>query len=172
VGDWTVSGSAALRRLLERKQVLILLSLPIGTALPRSPPSALLPVTGAPVTARFLSSAAHTDPRVQGVGLYYLAPAAESLLPGTSVEASLAVGPAVAVVRVPGSAVVWAAGSAWIYLRTDSSTYMRRRISTDEPTPEGYAVRGLPPGSRVVVRGAQLLLSEESVSRIPAGDND
>ena len=113
-----------------------------------------------------------TDPRVQGAGFFYIAPAVSSLLPGMNVTATLPVGDSVAATIIPRSAVLWGDDGAWIYVQRTPSSYVRRPISTDVPTPEGYAVTGLPSGTRVVVRGAQLLLSQESRAQIPSGDED
>ena len=151
---------------------LLLLALPAGTPLPSPPARALVRAGGAPVEAHYLSPASHTDPRVQGAGFFYIAPAASSLLPGMNVTATLPVGDSLAASIIPRSAVLWVDDGAWIYVQRTPSSYVRRPISTDAPTPEGYAVTGLPSGTRVVVRGAQLLLSQESRAQIPSGDED
>jgi hypothetical protein len=51
---------------------------------------------------------------------------------------------------------------------------MRHPISTDQPvSDDDYVVQDIPPGSEIVVRGAQVLLSEEAKSELRGGsDND
>jgi hypothetical protein len=75
---------------------------------------------------------------------------------------------------VPQSAVIWLQGKAWLYLRRDTDTFVRREIAADVPAPDsGYIVRGLPPDAKIVVRGAQMLLSEEFRAQVTAmGDQD
>lgn len=170
VGRWAVDGSAPLDSLLERRQVLLLLALPAGTA-PSTPPArALVRGGGTPVEARYLSPASRTDARVQGPAFFYIVSATAGLLAGMDVDASLPVGAGTPAAMVPRSAVVWVDDGAWIYVQTSDSSYVRQPIATDSPTADGYAISDLPAGTCVVVRGAQLLLSQESRPQIPTGD--
>ncbi len=174
VGRWAAEGGPSLDDLLERRRVLILVSLPTGSLLGTPPRHATVRGAGDAVQATFVSTATQTDPRTQGAAFFYSAPGAPDLLAGMYVTVALPVGTAERALVVPRAAVVWAEGGAWIYVETGPATFARRSVSTDEPTAEGYAVTDLPLGSRVVTRGAQLLLSEEyrSHARPVRGDED
>jgi hypothetical protein len=68
---------------------------------------------------------------------------------------------------IPDSAVVRLAGQGWIYLQTSEQTFTRRRISFDHPVENGWFVsEGIAAHARVVVSGAQTLLSEEQKYQI------
>ena len=61
-----------------------------------------------------------------------------------------------------------------MYLRVGPETFKRHPINTDQPvSDEDYVVRDIPAGADVVLRGAQVLLSEEAKNELRgAGDND
>ena len=59
------------------------------------------------------------------------------------------------------------AGQGWIYVQTSEDTFTRRRIALDHSTEKGWFVNGeVAANERVVVRGAQALLSEEQKYKI------
>ena len=63
-------------------------------------------------------------------------------------------------------------GRSWVYLRTGPDTFKRHPISTDQPvSDDDYVVQDIQ-GSEIVIRGAQVLLSEEAKSELRGGDND
>jgi hypothetical protein len=97
--------------------------------------------------------------------------------PGTPVIATLAgTGPVVRGVFVPAAAVVQWEGLSWVYVERPVARYLRERLETSRPVDGGWLVSGgetsspLMAGDRVVVRGAQQLLSEEFRSRAVVGD--
>jgi hypothetical protein len=113
-------------------------------------------------TAELVSPSPRTDPRIQGLSFFYVSPAQEGFLQGMNVAALLPSGSGVEGVVVPASAVVWWQGKAWFYVQKDSEQFVRREISEKSPVEEGFFVhKGFVAGDRVVVKGAQLLLSEE-----------
>ena len=174
IAGWIVAGSPSLERLIRQRDFLILVTLPSGTSL-RSPPKSanVRGPSGDSVRSTLVSSAPATDPRIQGMSFFYLAPAdrAGSLLPGMDVAAFLAVGPKREGTMIPASAVVWWQGKGWIYLKKDPARFFRLDIATDAPVGGGWFVTSrFTPGDRLVVTGAQLLLSEEFRSRIQVGD--
>jgi hypothetical protein len=74
-------------------------------------------------------------------------------------------------VAVPEAAIVWLQGKAWIYLRTGATGFERREIVPDRLTQDGRTiVTGLPADAQIVIRGAQMLLSEEFRSQAPIED--
>lgn len=103
---------------------------------------------------------------------YWLAPA-DTLRSGQRV--SMAVGTATHMtgVRVPEAAVVWHAGQAWVYLEEGPGRFRRQAIEAPVALATGWFVATpLRPGQRVVVQGAQLLLSEESKALIRNENGD
>jgi hypothetical protein len=74
-------------------------------------------------------------------------------------------------VVIPNAAIVVFASQSWCYVETAPKKYERKAVSLDLPVEGGYLVRsGFEPGTRVVVRGASVLLSREAQ---PAeGDDD
>ena len=162
-------------RLVERRDLLVQVTLPPGRSIVSPAHDAFVRLDGdTRVPIALVSAAPRTDPRIQGASFLYTASARSVLLPGMSALAYLPSGKSVEGAIVPGAAIVWAQGGASIYLRTGAQTFVRRAISTALPAPGGgYVVQGLPDGARVVVQGAQMLLSE--TYRAPAqggGDGD
>lgn len=163
-------GSSFVAGIIQRRLVLLQVTAPPDMAV-RSPP-AVVPVqadAGIGGQARLVSAAARTDPRIQGSSFYYVAPASSGLLPGMNVVALLPGAPNATGAAIPPEAVVSWQGRSWIYRRTGALTFARIAISTDIPAPGGgYVVQNIPAGAEVVIRGAQLLLSEEMRSRTQA----
>lgn len=168
VGGWILDGSPEFNQLLSGRDVLVQVSVPAdvngGTA---SRTARLETAPGSGVLAQYVSTAARSDPRIQGRSYYYIAPAAPTLLPGMNVTAVL-IGTGTKVgVAVPDSAIVWTAGAPWVYVQIGPSTFARRPVSTGVPAAAGgYLVSAIASGTPIVVRGAQVLLSEESRSQI------
>jgi len=195
LGQALVKSAPAAKRLIERKSMLIQVTLPSGVSLPQPPQTASIQTdTGHRASIEFVSPATRTDPKIQGVSFFYTADAASGALPGMNLIAFLPIGQPTAGVLVPDSAIVWLQDRAWVYLRTGSDTFTRREIATtfpapaggyitqtasaaspsegDPPTPNGAndnAVRSLPTGTPLVVSGAQALLSEEFRAQIQMG---
>jgi len=72
---------------------------------------------------------------------------------------------------VPQAAIVWLEGKAWAYRRTGSTTFERREIAVNRSAPGGgYIVAAMPPDADIVVRGAEMLLSEEFRAQAPIED--
>jgi hypothetical protein len=140
----------------------------------------VLPVTAAVESGKstrtkitFVSPATHVDPKIQGVTLFYAAPAESSLLPGMNVLAFLPTGKIIDGVGVAASSVVWWQDRAWVYQRTGPDKFERVEIATDMPAPAGgYIVAGMPPDVQIVSSGAQLLLSEEFRSQIQVDEDN
>jgi len=127
-----------------------------------------------PVAAQFVSQAPTVDPQSQGQGLLFLVMTNESrFAPGAALTAYLADSgrPPMTGVEIPRQAVVRFNGRTWIYFQTGEEEFIRREVGLEQPTTNGWFVSGgIKPGARVVVRGAQMLLSEEQKFRIQAGD--
>jgi len=112
--------------------------------------------------ARFVSASPHTDATLPGATYFYLV-SGQGLRAGMRVVGRLSLGgTARDGVLMPESAVVWHGGGAWAYVKEDADSFVRRPVETSQEMQGGYFnAAGFAPGEEVVVRGAQLLLSEE-----------
>jgi hypothetical protein len=150
--------------LLTRKNALIQVSLPFNTADPVSGSIiAITPLNGNnSIQATYVSAATQADSNGAGKTFYYSAPA-DSLRIGmrVAVEVSAAKDAASNGVIIPSSAVVWYAGTPWSYFKEDNNRFIRKPISADAEVDTGWFNTEFNADSEVVVRGAQLLLSEE-----------
>ncbi len=168
LGQAVSRASPLLIGLVERRDVLIQVTLRADETVAKAPENAFVQMqAGYRIALRFISPAPATDPHIQGQSFFYTAAAETSLLPGMNVMAFVPTGQARARAKVPASAIVWLQGRAWAYFRTGPKIFVRREIATDLPAPDGgYFVKDVPDGTRVVSRGAQMLLSEEFRAQI------
>lgn len=110
---------------------------------------------------------------MQGEGFLFTATnAAGRLAPGLALTGFLQLpGAPLRGVVVPNAAIVRAAERAWVYVQTGDTAFQRRELALDQPVGEGWFVTGgLAPKDRLVVTGAQTLLSEERKTQIKVGD--
>jgi hypothetical protein len=174
LGRSLAANSSLADSLLQRRAVLIQITLPIGVSVASPPQTATIESTaGKSVGAQLVSAAVSTDPRIQGASYFFSASTASGLLPGMNVIALLPAGAPGQGIAIPESAVVWLQGQAWVYLRTGRNAFTRRQISTAQPQPDGgyvLAAQSLPAHSLLVVAGAQMLLSQEFSAEINVGD--
>jgi hypothetical protein len=190
LGQSLVDGTALSTNLVQHKKVLVQLTLPLGVSLAQAPQKASIETaTRQRVSIEFISPATRTDPKIQGVSFFYTADASSGALPGMNVIAFLPVGQPTLGFVVPATAVVWLQGRAWVYLQSAEDTFTRREIPTIEPQPGGgYVVpvhasgprpepdapasgedgqpHGFPTDQPIVVKGAQMLLSQEFSAQI------
>ena len=125
------------------------------------------------VEADFIGPAPAVDAQTQGQGFLFLVKSRQpGLVAGAAVLGYLKIpGKAQNGVVIPRTAVTRFNGKPWIYLQTGEDTFLRREISLERPLAEGwFAAQDMKPGDRVVVGGAQLLLSEEQKYQIKIGD--
>lgn len=71
---------------------------------------------------------------------------------------------------LPASAVVWWQGQSWVYVQPSPGRFTRRAVIVRATNANDLTVTGLAAGEAIVVRGAQLLLSEEQRSQIHVGE--
>jgi hypothetical protein len=193
LGQALVDGTALATNLVQHNKVLVQLTLPLGVSLAQAPQKASIETTtGQRVSIEFVSPATRTDPKIQGVSFFYSADTASGALPGMNVIAFLAVGQPTPGIVIPASAVVWLQGRAWVYLESAEDTFTRREILTSEPQQGGgYVVpvhasaprpepdalasgdnveaHGFTAEQPIVVKGAQMLLSQEFSAQIQVG---
>jgi len=161
-----------LRSLTSLESVVVRIDLPSGEATTASPASARIVVAaeeGKVIAAEFLGPVTTADPQTLGQGFLFLVKAAPPrLVPGTAVAGHLRLpGEPENGFILPDSSVVRQAAQGWIYVQTGDDTFTRRRIPLDHPMENGWFVRdGVTTNERVVVSGAQALLSEEQKYQI------
>ena len=174
IGKSLVDQSETVVALIERRDFLLQITLPPGVALRAAPATAAVESgKSARTKIIFVSPATHIDPKIQGVTLFYAAPAESGLLPGMNVLAFLPTGKIIDGVAVAASSVVWWQDRAWVYQRTSPDKFVRVEIATDMPAPGGgYIVAGMPPDVEIVSSGAQMLLSDEFRSQIQVDEDD
>ena len=172
LGADLIDADPLVAQLLERRQLLVQVTLPPGVDLALPPATAMLHVPGrTQATIALLSPASRTDPAIQGTSFLYLAPAASGVLPGMNVLVSLPAGRPVDGVAVPPSAIIWWQGFAWIYREAAPDMFVRTRIATDLASGDGGSiVRGLG-RTPIVTGGAQQLLSEEFRAQLQSDDD-
>jgi membrane fusion protein, multidrug efflux system len=157
--------------LVATKIVLARVDLPAGETLTNTPAAARISTIANTnwQAAKVISRAAKIDPKVQGEGFILQSDWAQ-LRPGAAVSALLptAAGAQKGVV-VPDAAVVQFIGKTWAYVQTGTNSFMRAEISQQSPVEGGwFEVSSVKAGDRVVVQGAQQLLSEEQKAQIVA----
>ena len=173
IGKALVDRSPLLTRLIGRQDFLLQVTLPPGISLATPPSSAdVQTATGSQAAIKFVSPATRTDPKIQGLSFFYLAPADSGVLPGMNLLAFLPSGSPVDGVAIPSSAIVWWQDRAWVYRRTAPDKFARKEIMTDLPdSGGGYIVRNVPKNTFIVTSGAQMLLSEEFRAQIQVGED-
>ncbi len=173
LAQWLLNDSKEFERLMQRQDVLLRITLPPGSALSSTPRNVRVQSPEGNLTsASLVSPAPSTDPRIQGMSLFYIAPArATGLFPGMNVLAYLPSGSTTTGIIVPRAAVVRWQGKRWVYVKKDSDRFVRREISTEAVVKQGWVVKpDLSPNDQIVTTGAQLLLSEELRSQIHVGE--
>lgn len=91
--------------------------------------------------------------------------------PGTRVAGFLPPGEEFRGILMPHAAIVRAGGQTWAYRQTADDAFVREPVDLGPPVPEGWlTTRGWKAGDRVVIRGAQVLLSEELKAQIKLVD--
>jgi hypothetical protein len=168
--------SQLIAALIDRREAIARVTAPIGAPLDNVSGRADVFVLGheqQALHARAVYGAPTINPQMQGQTFLVLIPTGEFLVtPGTALSARLrASDQSEQGVIVPRTAVVRFAGKEWIYRELAGDRFVRREIVPAELAASGYFVtENLPPGMRIVVGGAESLLSEELKSQIEPGE--
>ncbi|MGI9071919.1 MAG: efflux RND transporter periplasmic adaptor subunit [Bryobacteraceae bacterium] len=181
-GEVIDSGSPILR-VAKLNQLLARIDIPVGQHVPPSVTTARIAPVGfehEPLPARKIAVAITAGTPAsgqtqQGQGeafLFRLTNNLFGLRPGVAVTAYLDLpGPSQPGVLIPQSAVVRFEGSGFTYIQRATDVFVRKQVSLDHPTNSGYfTTENFQPGDRVVVAGAQTLLSEEFKSQLSDTD--
>lgn len=176
IARWAMAEqSPQLERLLRGQDVLLMMTLAPEYAAPRGEGALDFASSSSPGSQRqatAVSPAPRSDPAFPGATYLFRADA-EGLRAGERVSGRLAIGGSpMEGVLVPESALVWHGGTAWVFVQETPDRFERRAVSTRDPTPGGWFDGSLEPGDPVVVRGAQLLLSEEFRGQITNENED
>lgn len=162
LGRWALDPrSVECARLLDRKDVVVRVTVPPGTGSAAPARIHMTANDNRRLPAYLVSPSPQSDPVIQGSAFMYRV--AAPIAAGTTIVAYLpAAGQTTRGTRIPAGAVVWYGGQPWAYLQIHSERFGRYPLVQKAPMPGGYfAAQGFKPGDRVVVSGAQLLLSEE-----------
>lgn len=165
VTDWIARNAPILESILQQRDFLVQVVFPPGQV--ATPPGTLslhLP-SGRIVAARFVSSFPRVNAQIQGINYLYLVSSRPGLAVGMNLAVSVPVGPSLLGTVIPQDAVVWSQGNAWVYEQTSPTTFTRRVVPISNPIPSGYFVSHytLAPDAKIVISGAQALLSQEMV---------
>lgn len=167
IAGWIADGSKDLDQVLSQSRLLVQVTLPAEKVFDAPHRILLSTAAGEPVEALYISSLPRTNPLIQRASLLYSTPFRPSLAPGMNAVAHLPKGPMQHGLLIPYSAIVWQQGQAWAYLQVSTTQFTRKPVSTDTPLSNGYFITsGFKPGDRILIRGAQFLLSEEFRSQI------
>lgn len=150
-------------------QLLARVALPVGRNAPNGAAHALIVAVGfedRPFQAERVALSSSVDPRIQGASLVFrIVQNHAGLRPGLAVTAYISLpGASRRGFLVPGRAVVHFRGMQYVYVETQAGVFERRDIAPLTPVNGGYFTTSLSGDERVVVTGAQALLSEENKS--------
>jgi hypothetical protein len=170
------SRSDLLAALVERREAIARVTVPVGNTLDGAPARAEVLVLGHeehPIAARAVYSAPTVNQKMQGQSfLVLMSTSGFPVQPGMAISADLPKSDkGEQGVMVPRSAVVRYANKTWVYQGLDAGKFTRREIVPTQTTSDGYFVtQNLKPGMRIVVTGAQTLLSQELKGQIQPED--
>ena len=164
LSKWALQDSSEFQRILDQRDVLVQVTMQTDATF-GAPKSISLEISDTTrIGGSLVSPFPRVDPRIQRRSFLYVAPADRGLTPGMNLLAHISVGAQIRGLVVPTSAVVWSEGKAWAYQQTASEHFVRRVVPTEVPVELGFFVaQGFSPGDKVVTRGAQTLLSEETL---------
>lgn len=177
VSAWILAAdSKQWKRLLSHQDSLLLVMLPADASLSEEVSFIRIARDGSRKRARkayFVSPALVTDPQIQGAS-YFFKTATGKLRTGMRLDAWIPQGKdPLEGVFIPEQAIVWSSGQPWVYVQLDDDIYQRRAIQSGVTTAGGlFLEQGIDAGERLVIQGAQMLLSEEFRWQILDEDDD
>jgi len=153
------------QRLLAHQDALLLVTLPVNTSLAANVLVIRVATNNDRAHARkayFISSAFMLDQQVLGEQ-YFFKTAGARLHAGQRLDAWLPQGDKVLKgVFIPNKAIIWNAGQAWVYVEVETGLYHRRAVQGGFDTAGGMMMTsGFNEGDKLVLTGAQMLLSQE-----------
>ncbi len=153
--------SSEFERLLQRQEVLLRVTLPPGDSIAAPARIRIDTNDNRRLPAYLVSPSPQSDPVMQGSAFIYRT--AAPIATGSNIAAYLPTARQTARgVLIPAGAIVWYGGQPWAYLQISAERFGRYPVAQNSPMQGGvFMSEGFKPGQRVVVSGAQLLLSEE-----------
>ena len=172
VYGWIAQSSTVENEVVQGRISIFLLVIPPGDRINNPPFIAdIVMPDGEQIRATLVSASPRTDPSIQGDSYFYKSQVGQELASGSNVVAYLPAGREASGVIIPASAVVWFNGKPLFYLKKGSDTFTPFTLSErDFHNGEWFLTSGVKAGQEVVVRGAQLLLSQGS--KIKSGGDD
>ena len=169
-------GSRAFDALGYGSAALLEVALPSGSHSPGTHRLRIRCEDGATLVATLIGPSPRTDPVVRGPTYFYRVDGTGLRIgQRLSVAVPLRAAPDIGVI-VPTTAVVWYAGQPWTYIETAAGRFQRRPVVAVERAATGwFQSSGFRANERVVVRGGELLLSQQMLpppGAKPAGDGD
>jgi hypothetical protein len=169
VAKWIEGDSPEFDTLLTQRRFLLQVTSTTGGPFVAPKQATVQLGDGTRAQANLVSVVPQLDPRLQVPSLLYAIAAHPGLVPGVNLSVFLPTGSLESGVIIPSTAVVWSQGSAWCYVESSPGKFARTAVETSNPLAGGWFVaRGFEPSARVVITGAQTLLSEEFRSQIQA----
>ena len=168
--------SKELERLIKRHDSLLMVTLPIDRSLPANVNVIRVSRAGDRSAARksyFVSPAYMATTHIQGETYYFKIPTGKLRL-GQRLDAWIPENnEPLDGLFIPDAAVVWYSGQPWAYVQIDEKTYQRRSLAEGTLVAGGIFVQSeLSAGEKLVISGAQMLLSEEFRWQIHDEDDD
>ncbi len=175
-GNEPIQNSNYFDRLVNGEDLLIRIALPPDTDLPEETSFIYVNMRSDRSTARkayLISKATRADPVSQGA-TWFFRTSAVKLRIGMRLNAWISVnGEVEKGVDVPLDAVIWYGGQPWVYVQVGEDLYQRRPVMDYRETDFGWFILdAFSPNEKIVIRGGQLLLSEELRWQIPDEDDD
>lgn len=173
ISRWVADDAAALNRVFEQQDLLVQVTMPPSGAVSAPATISLGLPQSRYAQAKLISPFPRVDPRIQGVSFLYAMPNRLGLAPGLTLAAHLAVGRLMHGVLVPQPAVVWWQGRAWAYKQLAPGQFARQEVDTSTEIGDSYFVpTGISTRDKIVMRGAQVLLSTELGRQAQGGEED
>ncbi|MDB2705500.1 hypothetical protein N9Y67_03045 [Pseudomonadota bacterium] len=177
VASWLTDQKAKeWQRLLQHKDSLLLVSLAADDSLTADQRFIRIARDGSREQARkayYVSPALSTDSLLQGE-TYYFKTATGKLRAGMHIGAWIAKGnEPLQGVFIPKQAIIWHEGQPWVYVQVNNELYQRKSVKGSLASAGGrFTQTELKAGESLVIKGAQMLLSEEFKWQIADEDDD
>jgi hypothetical protein len=180
VARWLFGRSPQFDRIVRQQDVLVQITLPAGAQAVAPESASLRTAQGKLLKAHLVSAFPRLDARIQSPSFLYVTTGQPSLVPGLNLAVFLPSGPLLQGVTVPATAVVWWEGKAWAYVQLSTTQFSRQEVPTQSPVNDGWFASittqpesAFKPGDKLVVNGAQQMLSEEFRSQTQTvGESD
>ena len=168
-----------LGKLLNNEYRLIKVTIPIKQTLGIIPKEIKVSPSNQPkkiYKAIFISKTPDTDQSIQGKSFYYFV-SEKNLEIGLKLKAFIVSGKIESdnsYLFIPKESVVWSSGKAWIFIKNNAGNFLRRPLPKLLEIDNGWVIKEgiIMENDKIVIDGAQLLLSEEFKYQIKNENED